>query len=147
MRAEILNFKLQADNDKEYTLNDFKGKNILLYFYPKDDTPGCTTQACDFTRLYDMYEKAGYTIIGVSKDSPNSHLKFKNKYQLKHLLLSDPELILHKEFCTYGEKKLYGKTVQGVIRSTFLIDNDLTIIKEFKNVRAKGHAERILKEL
>lgn len=146
MNKEILNHKFKADDDKEYSLVDFKGKKIILYFYPKDSTPGCTTEACDFSYFYDVYAKAGYQIIGVSKDSIKSHQKFKSKYNLKHLLLSDPELILHKELGAYGPKKLYGKLLDGVIRSTFIFDEELNLVKEYKNIRAKGHAERILKD-
>lgn len=144
---EILNLQLEGDDDKQHSLNDFKGRKIVLYFYPKDNTPGCTTEACDFSRLNKMYSDAGYKIIGVSKDSITEHKSFKEKQDINFLLLSDPDLLLHKAFKSWGIKKVWGASVTGVIRSTFLLNESLEIISAYRNVRAKGHAERILKEL
>ncbi len=141
----ILEEKFAGDDGKEYSLKDFQGKKVILYFYPKDNTPGCTTEACDFTSRDQNFQDLGYQIIGVSKDSIKSHQNFKEKHNLSILLLSDPDLILHKHFGAYGEKNNYGKIVTGVIRSTFILDENSKLIQEFRNVRAKGHAERIFK--
>lgn len=119
----------------------------LLYFYPKDDTPGCTLEAQDFTRLKSEFEALGIQIIGVSKDSEVSHEKFCNKHGLSIELIADESGELHEQFGVIGEKKNYGKVYIGVIRSTFLLDQDGKILKEWRNVKATGHAEKILKEL
>ncbi|MCH2188401.1 peroxiredoxin [Candidatus Gracilibacteria bacterium] len=119
----------------------------LLYFYPRDNTPGCTKEARDFSCLKNDFGKLGIQVVGVSKDSITSHQNFVEKQDLKIDLISDPELTLHKDFGAYGEKNNYGKIVMGVIRSTFLLDKEGNILKEYKNVRATGHAERVLKEL
>lgn len=121
--------------------------NTILYFYPKDNTPGCTTEAKDFTTLKGEFEKLWYYIIWVSKDSIDSHKRFEEKQELNIDLISDPDLILHKKFWAYGEKNNYWKIVMWVIRSTFILDRNCNIIKEYRNVRAKNHAERILKEI
>lgn len=124
-----------------------ESQQTLLYFYPKDDTPGCTMEAQDFTRLKSEFEKLGIQIIGVSKDSETSHAKFCNKYNLGIQILSDEDGKLHEQFGVIGEKKNYGKVYIGVIRSTFLLDSSWNILKEWRNVKATGHAEKILKEL
>jgi len=121
---------------------------ILLYFYPKDNTPGCTNQAKDFTRLKADFAKLDITIVGCSPNSIASHEKFITKQELNILLLSDPEKVLIQEYGAWGEKKNYGRTYEGLIRSTFLINtSDGKILNEWRNVRAKGHADRILKLL
>lgn len=119
----------------------------LLYFYPKDDTPGCTLEAQDFTRLVSDFAKLGIQIVGVSKDSESSHAKFCNKYDLGVTLISDESGELHEQFGVIGEKKNYGKVYIGVIRSTFLLDQTGKILKEWRNVKATGHAEKVLREL
>jgi len=119
----------------------------LLYFYPKDDTPGCTLEAQDFTRLVPDFAKLGIQIIGVSKDSESSHENFCNKYSLGITLISDESGELHEQFGVIGEKKNYGKVYIGVIRSTFLLDSTGNIVKEWRNVKATGHAEKVLREL
>ncbi len=119
----------------------------LLYFYPKDDTPGCTLEAQDFTRLVPDFAKLGIQIIGVSKDSEASHEKFCNKYDLGVTLISDVSGELHERFGVVGEKKNYGKVYIGVIRSTFLLDQTWKILQEWRNVKATWHAEKVLKEL
>lgn len=119
----------------------------LLYFYPKDNTPGCTLEAQDFTQLKDEFTKLGIQIIGVSKDSEASHEKFTNSCGLGIPLISDSDGGLHEQFGVIGEKKNYGKVYIGVIRSTFLLDQEGKILQEWRNVKAKGHAEKILKEL
>ncbi len=134
--------------EKEYCLKDFlgKGKKVIVYFYPKDNTPGCTTEACDFRdNLNRIGDKA--FVIGISPDSLASHRKFKEKYELNFPLLSDTEKKVMEDFGAYGEKKMYGKVRMGVIRSTFILDEDGTILKAMRNVRAKGHVEKILKIL
>ncbi|MDD3646622.1 MAG: peroxiredoxin [Candidatus Gracilibacteria bacterium] len=119
----------------------------IVYFYPKDDTPGCTIENKDFSCLKGEFEKAGYGLVGVSKDSIESHKDFIKKHELGVSLISDPELVLHKELGAYGEKNNYGKIVEGVIRSTFLVDKAGNILKEWRNIKAGGHVERLLKEL
>lgn len=122
-------------------------ERTLLYFYPKDDTPGCTLEAQDFTRLVPEFRELGIQIIGVSKDSESSHEKFCNKYSLGIQLISDESGELHEQFGVIGEKKNYGKVYIGVIRSTFLLDGTGNILKEWRNVKATGHAEKVLREL
>lgn len=124
-----------------------KSEKTLLYFYPKDNTPGCTVENKDFSCLKSQFSDLGINLVWVSKDSINSHKKFVEKQDLNVDLISDPDLVLHKELWAFGEKNNYGKIVQWVIRSTFLITSDWTIEKEYRNIRAKGHAERLLKEL
>lgn len=138
----------QEGNEVNYTQKSiFEGcDQVLLYFYPKDNTPGCTAEACDFRDSIErLVEKVG--VIGVSADSLKSHLKFNEKQSLNFPLLSDPEHLLMEPLGVWGEKKLYGKVHMGIIRSTFLFSNDGTLIKKWVNVRAKGHVERVLKEL
>lgn len=137
------NWNIEKIEEKDICKN---GKTIL-YFYPKDNTPWCTTEAKDFTELKNEFKKLWYHIVWVSKDSIQSHKKFKEKYNLNIDIISDPELILHKKFWTYWEKKMYGKTTMWVIRSTFILDENCNIIKEYRNVRAKQHAERVLKDI
>lgn len=132
-----------ADLDLK-TLLSFSDKT-LLYFYPKDNTPGCTTENKDFSSMREDFNKLGITLIWVSKDSIESHKKFIEKQELTIDLISDPELTLHKALWAYGEKNNYGKIVQGVIRSTFLFNKEGDIIQEWKNIKATGHAARILK--
>lgn len=140
-----LNIKLQASNDKEYSLNDFNGQKVILYFYPKDNTSGCTIEAKDFTFLQEEFKNKGYTIIGVSKDTIKSHKNFILKQELNLLLLSDPEQALIKAFDVLKEKTMYGRKYIGIVRSTFILDEKGTIINEYRNVKSKGHAETILK--
>lgn len=122
-------------------------KQTLLYFYPKDNTPGCTIENKDFSDLISEFAKLWIVVIGVSKDSLESHKNFISKQDLHVDLLSDPELILHKELWTYWEKNSYWKIVEWVIRSTFLLDNEWNVLQEWKNIKAKWHAERVLEEL
>jgi peroxiredoxin Q/BCP len=129
-----------------FCLRDYlgKGKDIILYFYPKDNTPGCTTEACDFRDNLNLLKDYGI-VVGVSPDSIESHKKFKEKYNLNFILLSDPEKKVMQEYGSYGEKVMYGKKTIGVIRSTFIIDSEGNIKKVWKNVKAKGHVDQILK--
>ena len=123
------------------------GQKTLLYFYPKDDTPGCTVENKDFSELIDDFAKLWVVVVWVSRDSIDSHQKFIGNHDLRVDLISDPDLTLHKALWAYGEKNNYWKIVEWVIRSTYLLNRDWEIEKEWKWIRAKGHAERVLKEL
>lgn len=138
-------FTLKDHEGKSVSLSDYKGKWVILYFYPKDDTPGCTTEACDFTRLREGHPDI--VILGVSPDSSESHAKFITKHQFNLILLADPEKEVHNLYGTWGIKKNYGKEYEGVIRSTFLINPKGEIVHEWRNVKATGHAERVFKQL
>jgi len=140
-------FSLEGDDGNTYSLESFKDKKLILYFYPKDNTPGCTTEACDFTEKRIEYENKGATIVGVSPDSIQKHKNFKEKKELDILLLSDPEKLAASAYGAFGEKKMYGKTVLGIIRSTFVIDENGIITNIYKNVRVKGHVNKVLEEL
>ena len=140
-------FKAPADSGSELSLEDFKGKTLVLYFYPKDDTPGCTVEANEFTALAGEFAAAGVTVLGVSRDTVKSHCKFRDKYGLKVALLSDPELTIHNAYGAWGEKTMYGKKVEGVLRSTFVIDGRGVVVKAYPNVKAAGHAAKVLADL
>lgn len=140
-------FTLLDENEAERSLSDYQGKPVVLYFYPKDDTPGCTKEACGFRDDYSAYEQAGVEILGVSPDSPKSHAKFKAKYDLPFHLLADTEKEVLKAYDAWGLKKSYGREYEGVLRTTFLIDSDGNIAKVFKNVRPAEHSEEILAAL
>ncbi|RME80235.1 MAG: peroxiredoxin [Methanobacteriota archaeon] len=128
-------------------LDDFGGKWLILYFYPRDNTSGCTVEAREFSSLVKEFEELNAVIVGVSPDSVESHEKFAKKHSLKITLLSDPNKDVAKKFGAYGIKMLYGKAREGIIRSTFVISPSGEIIKEFKNVRARGHAHKVLEDL
>jgi len=136
------NFKLLGTSNKLVELNKIKSKYTVLYFYPKDDTPGCTLETKDFNSFYNKFIKLNCEIYGVSKDTIESHLKFKKKYKVKFELLSDENKIAIKEFKVWGKKKFMGKEFMGLIRSTFLLKKN-NIIKEWRNVRVKGHTEEV----
>ena len=140
-------FTLPDYSGQLYTLSNLKGKKVVLYFYPKDDTPGCTTQACSFRDLKTEYDKRGVVVIGVSKDSQKSHQKFVSGHGLNFILLSDESLEVLKAYGAYGEKKLYGKSFMGIIRCTFVIDENEQIQKVFKKASAKTNAENKLQYL
>jgi len=127
------------------SLSHFKGKKVVLYFYPKDDTPGCTTEAIAFTKLKAQFEAANTVILGVSKDSVESHQHFCTKYDLTVQLLSDNDMAIIEPYGVWQEKKNYGKTYMGISRTTYLIDEDGKIAKVWKNVKAEGHAEAVYK--
>jgi len=134
--------------EREFTLNEFlnKGKKVILYFYPKDNTSGWTTEARDFSsKIPEIKDKA--FVIGISPDSIKSHKNFMQKHDLKIYLLSNPEKDIIEKYGAYGEKKMYGKVKKGVIRSTFLIDEDGKIIYSWKNVRVKGHVDKVIEKL
>lgn len=131
-------FSLLNQSDEEVSLKDFAGEWLVLYFYPKDDTPGCTKEACDFTDELDDFVSLGSTVIGVSADSTDSHRKFIKKYRIGIVLLSDPEKIAHKAYGAWGIKKNYGREYEGTIRSTFIIAPDGAIAASWSNVRVRS---------
>ena len=141
------NFKLDSTDGNLFELNKIKKKNIILYFYPKDDTPGCTLESKDFSKLNSMIEKKNTVVYGISKDSIESHLKFKKKYKLKFDLLSDEKLSVIKKYGFWGTKSFLGKKFKGVIRSTILINSKGKIHKIWSNVRVKDHAKSVVEEL
>ena len=140
-------FTLNDKDGNTVSLSDFAGKKVVLYFYPKDNTPGCTRQACAFAGLYKEFEKKGVEVVGVSKDSVASHAKFAEKHGLNFVLLSDPELDAIKKYGVWQEKKLYGKTSMGVVRTTFLIDEKGIVTKIMPKVKPDTNAAEILSEL
>lgn len=140
-------FTLQDTNENEVKLSDFAGKWIILYFYPRDNTPGCTIEAIDFSALRKDFEKLGAVVLGVSKDSCASHQKFTEKKSLTINLLSDPEVEVQKKYGVWRPKKFMGKEFLGTIRSTFLINPKGIIVKIWDSVKAKGHAEDVLSTL
>ena len=139
--------KLPDNNGNVVSLDDFKGKKKIVYFYPKDDTPGCTKEACGFRDAYDEYLAKGAVVIGISPDSPESHQKFIDKFNLPFILLADTEKSVIQGFGAWGEKKNYGKTYMGLIRSTFVLDENDVIIKAFPKVKPEQHAQEILELL
>ena len=144
------NIKLQGIDidgiEKEYSLNDFKGQKVILYFYPKDNTSGCTQEACDFRDNINRLTSFA-TVIGVSPDSIKSHLKFKEKQGLNFILLSDLEHKLVEAFNVWVEKSMYGRKYMGIERSTFVLDENLNIIKEWRKVKVKGHVDEVIEYL
>ncbi len=142
-------FSLASDQGDEVNLYDLlkQGKKVIAYFYPAAMTPGCTKQACDFTDSLDGLQGAGYTVVGISKDSTTKLAKFRERDNLTITLLADPELATHRAYGAYGEKKLYGKVVEGVIRSTFVIDTDGTVELAQYNVKATGHVAKLRRDL
>ncbi len=140
-------FKLPSTNKKEYSLKDSIGNYVIIYFYPKDDTPGCTIETNDFNKLLPKFKKLNCEILGISKDNLNSHEKFKNKYKIKFDLLADEEKKVLKKYKVWGKKKFMGREFMGIIRSTYLIDKKGKILKVWDNVKVKDHAKEVLKTL
>ena len=140
-------FKLQDQNGVVRKLSDFKGQKVILYFYPKDMTSGCTKQACNFAELYPQFREKDAVVIGVSKDSVASHKRFEEKYGLPFVLLSDESLEVIKAYDVWKEKNNYGKKTMGVVRSTYLIDEKGKIAKAFSNVKAAENPEQMLNQL
>ena len=139
-------FDLESDDGKRLSLKDFAGKKLVLYFYPKDDTPGCTREAQAFTAARKKFEKAGAVVVGVSRDATTAHCKFRDKYGLSVPLLSDPDRKVHEAYGAWGEKTMYGKKVLGAIRSTFVIENG-KIAHVWPTVKVDGHADQVLAAL
>ncbi|MFL6182704.1 MAG: thioredoxin-dependent thiol peroxidase [Actinomycetes bacterium] len=140
-------FSLKDDQGNTVRLSDFKGSKVIVYFYPAAMTPGCTTQACDFTASMTGFKTAGYTVLGISPDSPAKLAQFRTEGSLNFTLLSDPSKATMEKYGAFGEKQLYGKTVVGVIRSTFVIDEKGVIEQAQYNVKAKGHVAKLAREL
>jgi len=140
-------FSLPDEENTLHKLADFRGKPVVLYFYPKDDTPGCTTEACNFRDDYNAYEQAGVVILGISPDSVKSHAKFKNKYSLPFPLLADEGHRVCDQYGAWGMKKFMGREYEGVLRTTFLIDPNGRIAKVFENVRPAEHSEEVISAL
>lgn len=140
-------FELPDQNGELRSLAEFRGQKVILYFYPKDMTPGCTKQACSFGELYPQFQEKGAVVLGVSRDSVASHKKFEEKYGLPFILLSDPERKAIESYDVWKEKKNYGKVSMGVVRSTYLIDEEGVIIKAFGNVKAADNPAQMLGEL
>ena len=140
----VKNFTLPATGDQDLSLEDFRGRSLIIYFYPKDNTPGCTTEGKDFRDLYPRFKAAGADIVGVSRDSVRTHGNFRNKHEFPFHLISDSEEVLCKQFDVIKEKKLYGRTYMGIERSTFLIDAEGVLKQEWRKVRVPGHAEAVL---
>ena len=140
-------FTLPDQDGKTVSLGDFKGEKVLVYFYPRDDTPGCTKEACQFNDNLQALRQAKVPVIGISADSAASHVKFRNKYGLQFPLLTDADRKVMEQFGAYGQKMMYGKPVTGVIRSTFLIGGDGKVEKVWYSVKADGHAAQVLQSL
>ena len=140
-------FTLPDQNGNMHSLSEYRGKKVILYFYPKDNTAGCTKQACGFAERYPQFTEKGAVVLGVSKDSVASHKKFEEKYGLPFTILADPELVAIQAYDVWQEKKNYGKTYMGVVRTTYLIDEEGKIAKAFDKVKAADNPEQMLGEL
>lgn len=140
-------FKGVDENGKEISLANFSGKKLIMYFYPKDNTPGCTNEACDLRDNYNMWLDKGYDVIGVSPDSQQSHQKFIAKHTLPFTLISDPDKVIIKQYGAWGPKKLYGREYEGLLRTTFVIDDNGVITNIFEKVKTKDHTNQILETL
>jgi peroxiredoxin Q/BCP len=144
MNRVVADFTSEATGDQKIRLKDLRGKNVVIYFYPKDSTPGCTQEGLDFKELHAKFKRQNTVILGVSRDSIASHEKFKAKQGFPFELLSDPDEMLCKKFDVIHEKTLYGRKFMGVVRSTFLIDKDGKLRQEWRKVKVKGHAAEVL---
>jgi peroxiredoxin Q/BCP len=137
-------FTLTSDSGESVTLSSLRGKPVVLYFYPKDDTSGCTTQACGIRDAYGEFERAGAVVLGVSPDGVDSHVKFKDKYALPFTLLADPDHAVAEAYGAWGEKSRYGRTYMGIVRSTFVVGADGTVVRAMPNVKPATHADDVL---
>ena len=144
---KAVNFTLPSTNNINFSLKDSLGKYVVLYFYPKDDTPGCTIETNDFNKLFSQFKKLECEIYGISKDDIKSHDKFRDKYKIKFDLLSDEKLKVLKKYKVWGKKKFMGREFMGIIRTTYLIDKKGKIIKIWENVKVKDHAKEVLETL
>jgi thioredoxin-dependent peroxiredoxin len=145
--TQVENFSLKDAYGKIHQLSDYLGKKVVIYFYPKDDTPGCTTQACAFRDAYDDFKKSDVVVIGISKDDPKSHKKFIEKYNLPFILLSDEDLLVANQFGTWVEKSMYGKAYMGMSRSTFVLNEQGIITHVFEKASPSENASEILSAL
>jgi thioredoxin-dependent peroxiredoxin len=140
-------FELESDSGETVRLSDLRGRPVVLYFYPKDDTPGCTTEACEFRDAYDVFRERGVEILGVSPDDVRSHEKFKTKYELPFTLLADPDHKVAEAYGVWGERSFAGKKYMGINRSTFVIDEDGNIARAMMGIKPAGHAAQVLDQL
>jgi peroxiredoxin Q/BCP len=140
-------FELRSDGGETVKLSDFHGRPVVLYFYPKDDTPGCTTEACEFRDSYEVFSERGAEVLGVSPDDVASHEKFKTKYKLPFPLLADPDHEVAERYGVWGERKFAGKTYMGINRSTFVIDREGKVARAMLGIRPAGHAAQVLDSL
>jgi peroxiredoxin Q/BCP len=140
-------FELQTDGGETVKLSDFHGRPVVLYFYPRDDTPGCTTEACEFRDAYDVFRERGAEVLGVSPDDVASHEKFKSKYELPFTLLADPDHEVAERYGVWGERKFAGKTYMGINRSTFVIDGEGKVARAMLGIKPAGHAAEVLDSL
>lgn len=137
-------FELQSDTGDTVKLSDLRGHPVVLYFYPKDDTPGCTTEACEFRDAYDVFRERGVEVLGVSPDDVASHEKFKTKHELPFTLLADPDHAVAERYGVWGERSFAGKSYMGINRSTFIIDRDGNVARAMMGIKPAGHAARVL---
>lgn len=144
---KVANFSLQNQDGEHMQLKDFAGKPVVLFFYPKADTPGCTIEACGFRDTFAKLQRAGAVVLGISRDTPKAQKKFREKYDLPYLLLADVDEKVCNQFGVLREKNMYGKKVIGIERSTFLIGPDRRLLKVFRKVKPEGHAEEVLQAL
>jgi peroxiredoxin Q/BCP len=144
LNKKVANFTLQTDEDKTVSLSDYAGKPVILFFYPKADTPGCTIEACGFRDTFKKLQAAGAVVLGISRDTPKEQAKFRAKYDLPYTLLADVDEKVCKQFDVLKEKNMYGKMVMGIVRTTFVIGPDQTLLHVFPQVKPEGHAEEVL---
>ncbi|HEX3438088.1 MAG TPA: thioredoxin-dependent thiol peroxidase [Pseudacidobacterium sp.] len=147
VNEKVADFTLQDDQEKTVHLSDYAGTPVVLFFYPRADTPGCTIEACGFRDVFKKIQKAGAVVLGISRDTPKAQAKFKAKYDLQYPLLADVDEKVCKQFGVLKEKNMYGKKVMGIERTTFLIGPDRTLLKIFPKVKPEGHAEQVLETL
>ena len=147
VNSKAPDFKLPSTNKSDYSLKDYIGKYVIIYFYPKDDTPGCTIETNDFNKLLPKFKKLNCEILGISKDNLKSHEKFREKYKIKFDLLADEKIKVLKKYKVWAKKKFMGREFMGIIRTTYLIDKKGKILKVWENVKVKDHAEEVLKTL
>ena len=147
VNSKAPSFSLPSTSNNEYSLKDSLGKYIVLYFYPKDDTPGCTIETNDFNKLFAKFKKLNCEILGISKDNLKSHNKFRDKYKIKFDLLADEEIKVLKKYKVWAKKKFMGREFMGIVRTTFLIDKKGKILKIWNNVKVKDHAKEVLETL
>ncbi|MBI3891432.1 MAG: thioredoxin-dependent thiol peroxidase [Candidatus Wallbacteria bacterium] len=140
-------FQAKTDEGEDFELSDFRGRTVVLYFYPKDDTPGCTKEACDFRDNYVQLLKKSAVLLGVSGDGRDSHAKFKKKHDLPFPLVADEDHSIAKSYGVWQEKKMYGKTMMGIVRTTFILDHKGNIAHVFQKVKVEGHVDEVLKKI
>ena len=144
LNKKVANFTLQTDEDKTVSLSDYAGKPVILFFYPKADTPGCTIEACGFRDIFKKLQAAGAVVLGISRDTPKDQAKFRAKYDLPYTLLADVDEKVSKQFDVLKEKNMYGKKMMGIVRTTFVIGPDQKLLHVFPQVKPEGHAEEVL---